>query len=306
MTIQEKIAKVKKEKNAVILAHYYQEGDIQDIADFVGDSLELSRKAAATDADIILFAGVTFMAETAKILNPTKKVLVPDMDAGCSLESSCPSGDFEIFTKQHPDHVKVTYINCSAEVKALSDIIVTSSNAEKVIASVPKDKPILFSPDKNLGAFLAKKTGRDMLLWDGECIVHKAFSLEKIVNLCQEFPNAKLIAHPESDKNILDVSHFVGSTSAMLNYVIESDCQQFIVATEAGILHKMSQACPEKELIPAPVEDDNTCACSECHFMKMNTLDKIYNALVNETPELNLEEDLRLKALKPIEKMLAL
>lgn len=306
MTIQDKIAQVKKEKNAVILAHYYQEGEIQDIADFVGDSLELSRKAASTNADVILFAGVTFMAETAKILNPTKKVLVPDMDAGCSLESSCPSGDFESFIAQHPDHVKVTYINCSAEVKALSDIIVTSSNAERVIASIPEDQPILFSPDKNLGAFLAKKSGRDMLLWDGECIVHKAFSLEKIINLCQEYPDAKLIAHPESDKNILDVSHFVGSTSAMLNYVIESDAKQFIVATEAGILHKMRLACPDKELIPAPIDDDNTCACSECHFMKMNTLEKIYNALVNESPELDLPESLRIKALKPIEKMLAL
>lgn len=306
MTIQEKIAKIKKEKNAVILAHYYQEGEIQDIADFVGDSLELSKKAAATDADIIVFAGVVFMAETAKILNPTKKVLVPDMNAGCSLESSCPSGDFKAFIDQHPDHVKVTYINCSAEVKALSDIIVTSSNAEKVIASVPADKPILFSPDKNLGAFLAKKSGRDMLLWDGECIVHKAFSLDKIVKLCQEYPNAKLIAHPESDKNILDVAHYVGSTSGMLNYVIENESKQFIVATEAGILHKMRQSCPDKELIPAPIEEDNTCACSECHFMKMNTLEKIYDALLNEKPELNLEEGLRLKALKPIQKMLAL
>ena len=305
-TITEKILALKKEKNAVILAHYYQEEAIQDLADYVGDSLGLSQKAAETDADIIVFAGVHFMAETAKILSPNKKVILPDLKAGCSLAESCPPDTFGEFVKNHPDHVVVTYVNCSAEIKALSDIVCTSSNALKIVESIPKDKEIIFAPDKNLGKYIISKTGRDMLLWDGACVVHEAFSLEKLLKVYEENPGSKIIAHPESEEHILETATYVGSTSGMINYVKENPTEKFIVATEAGILYKMQQEVPDTVLIPAPAKDDNTCACSECGYMKMNTLDKLYNCLLNETPEILVSEDIRLKALKPIERMLEL
>ena len=305
-TITEKILELKKEKNAVILAHYYQEEAIQNLADYVGDSLGLSQKAAETDADIIVFAGVHFMAETAKILSPDKKVLLPDLKAGCSLAESCPPDTFGEFVKKHPDHVVITYVNCSAEIKALSDIVCTSSNALKIVDSVPKDKSIIFAPDKNLGKYIISKTGRDMLLWDGACVVHEAFSLEKLLKVYEENPGSKIIAHPESEEHILKTATYVGSTSGMINYVKENPTDKFIVATEAGILYKMQQEVPETVLIPAPAKDDNTCACSECGYMKMNTVEKLYNCLLNETPEIIISEDIRLKALKPIERMLEL
>ena len=305
-TITEKILALKKEKNAVILAHYYQEEAIQDLADYVGDSLGLSQKAAETDADIIVFAGVHFMAETAKILSPNKKVILPDLKAGCSLAESCPPDTFGEFVKNHPDHVVVTYVNCSAEIKALSDIVCTSSNALKIVESIPKDKEIIFAPDKNLGKYIISKTGRDMLLWDGACVVHEAFSLEKLLKVYQENPGSKIIAHPESEEHILETATYVGSTSGMINYVKENSTEKFIVATEAGILYKMQQEVPDTVLIPAPAKDDNTCACSECGYMKMNTVEKLYNCLLNETPEILVSEDIRLKALKPIERMLEL
>ena len=279
--LQEKIIALKKKKNAVLLAHYYQDKAIQEIADFVGDSLELSRKASQVDADIIVFAGVYFMAETAKIVNPNKKVLVPDIEAGCSLADGCPPDAFKAFLAKYPNHTVVTYINCSAEVKTLTDIVCTSSNAKKVIASIPEDQPIVFAPDKNLGKYLIQETGRDMVLWDGSCIVHEAFSLEKLIDLYKKNPEAEIIAHPESESHILKVAHYIGSTSGMLNYVKNSSNSTFIVATEAGILHQMQQDNPEKTLLPAPSEEDNTCACSECAFMKVNTLEKVYNCLVN-------------------------
>jgi len=302
--ICQEIDRLRKEKNAIILAHYYQEKEIQDIADYVGDSLELSQKAAKNDADVIVFAGVHFMAETAKILSPEKKVLLPDLDAGCSLASSCQPNDFEAFTKQHKGHVVVTYINCSAEIKALSDIVCTSSNAERIISSIPEDMPIIFAPDKNLGKYLNKKTGRNMVLWEGACIVHEAFSIEKLLELYKEHPNAKIIAHPESEEHILDVASFIGSTSQLLRHVNENQDKEFIVATEAGILHKMQEANSTTVLIPAPAREDNTCACSECGYMKVNTLEKLRDCLKNESPEIILEEELRLQALKPIERML--
>ena len=305
-TITEKIIALKKEKNAVILAHYYQEEAIQDLADYVGDSLGLSQKAAETDADIIVFAGVHFMAETAKILSPNKKVILPDLKAGCSLAESCPPDTFGEFVKNHPDHVVVTYVNCSAEIKALSDIVCTSSNALKIVESIPKDKEIIFAPDKNLGKYIISKTGRDMLLWDGACVVHEAFSLEKLLKVYEENPGSKIIAHPESEEHILETATYVGSTSGMINYVKENPTEKFIVATEAGILYKMQQEVPDTVLIPAPAKDDNTCACSECGYMKMNTVEKLYNCLLNETPEILVSEDIRLKALKPIERMLEL
>jgi len=298
------INKLKAEKNAVILAHYYQVAEIQDIADYVGDSLGLSQAAAETDADIIVFAGVHFMAETAKILNPDKKVLLPDLNAGCSLAESCPPVDFRAFREAHPDHVVVTYINCSAEIKALSDIVCTSSNALKVINSIPKDKPIIFAPDKNLGAYLIKESGRDMLLWDGACIVHEAFSMEKLLELHKEHPNAKIVAHPESEAHVLQVANFIGSTSAMINYVSTDPHDEFIIATEAGILHKMQKEVPNKKLIPAPAHEDNTCACSECGFMKMNTMEKLYLCMKHELPDVHVSESLRERALLPIERML--
>lgn len=305
-TLQDKIIALKQEKNAVILAHFYQDKAIQDIADFVGDSLELSRKASTTDADIIVFAGVYFMAETAKIVNPTKKVLIPDEKAGCSLADGCPPEDFKQFLSKYPNHTVVTYINCSAEVKTLTDIVCTSSNAKKVIASIPEDQPIVFAPDKNLGKYLIAETGREMVLWEGSCIVHEAFSLEKLIDLHKKYPTAQIIAHPESETHILQVANYIGSTSGMINYVKESDQNIFIVATEAGILHKMQQDNPEKTLIPAPGKEDNTCACSECAFMKLNTLEKLYNCLRDESPEVKLEPHIIEKALIPIQRMLAL
>jgi quinolinate synthase len=306
MDLVKEIQRLKKEKNAVILAHYYQVGEIQDIADYVGDSLGLSQKAAETDADIIVFAGVHFMAETAKILSPKKMVVLPDLNAGCSLADSCPPEAFEKFTKAHPNHVVITYVNCSAEIKALSDIVCTSSNALKIVESIPKETPIIFAPDKNLGAYIIKETGRDMLLWDGSCIVHEAFSMDKLIELHKKHPDYKIIAHPESEEHILNTATYIGSTSGMINYVKAHQDQKFIVATEAGILHKMQEEMPNTDLIPAPSKEDNTCACSECHFMKMNTLQKLYDCLVNESPQIELDETIIERALLPIERMLEL
>ena len=299
------ILKLKKEKNAVILAHYYQPGEIQDIADYLGDSLQLARAAKDTDADMIAFCGVHFMAEAAKILNPTKKVVLPDTLAGCSLADGCSGEGLRKMREQHPGALVATYINCNAETKAESDIIVTSSNAETIINALPKDKPIIFAPDKNLGRYLMKKTGRDMILWDGSCIVHEAFSMERIAKQLAENPDAKLIAHPESETPVLELAHFIGSTSALLNYVEKDDCQKFIIATEEGILHEMKKRAPHKELIPALVFDES-CNCSECFFMKRNTLEKLYLCMKYELPEITMDEELRLKALKPIEEMLEL
>ena len=299
------ILKLKKEKNAVILAHYYQPGEIQDIADYLGDSLQLARAAKDTDADMIAFCGVHFMAEAAKILNPTKKVVLPDTLAGCSLADGCSGEGLRKMREQHPGALVATYINCNAETKAESDIIVTSSNAETIINALPKDQPIIFAPDKNLGRYLMKKTGRDMILWDGSCIVHEAFSMERIAKQLAENPDAKLIAHPESETPVLELAHFIGSTSALLNYVQKDDCQKFIIATEEGILHEMKKRAPHKELIPALVFDES-CNCSECFFMKRNTLEKLYLCMKYELPEITMDEELRLKALKPIEAMLEL
>lgn len=300
----QEINKLKKEKNAIILAHYYQDADIQDIADFIGDSLALSQQAAKTNADIILFAGVHFMAETAKILCPQKKVLLPDLNAGCSLADSCPANKFAEFKAQHPDHLVISYINCSADIKALTDIICTSSNAEQIVNSLPKDQKIIFAPDKNLGAYIRKKTGRDMVLWDGSCMVHEIFSLEKITKLKNQFPNAKMIAHPECEAAVLELADYIGSTSGLLSYVQKSDAKEFIVATEAGILHQMNKACPEKVFIAAP--PNNSCACNDCPHMKLNTLEKLYNCLKYEQPEITLPADLIEKAKKPIIRMLEL
>lgn len=304
--LKEKILELKKRKNAVILAHYYQEEAIQEIADFVGDSLELSRKASQVDADIIVFAGVYFMAETAKIVNPNKKVIVPDVKAGCSLADGCPPDEFKAFLEKYPNHTVVTYINCTAEVKTLTDIVCTSSNAKKVIASIPENQPIVFAPDKNLGKYLISETGRDMVLWEGSCIVHEAFSLEKLIDLYKKHPTATIIAHPESETHILKVAHYIGSTSGMLNHVKNSPNDTFIVATEAGILHQMQLDNPTKTLIPAPSKEDNTCACSECAFMKVNTLEKLYQCLQDESPEVHLDNKIIEKALLPIQRMLAL
>jgi len=306
MDLHQKITELKKKKNAVILAHYYQVPEIQEVADYVGDSLGLSQKAAETDAEIIVFAGVHFMAETAKILNPNKKVLLPDLMAGCSLADSCPADAFKKLVEAHPDHTVITYVNCSAEVKALSDIICTSSNAEKIVNSVPKNVPIIFAPDKNLGKYIQKKTGRKMLLWDGACIVHEAFSIDKLLKLYKENPGSKIIAHPESESHILETANYIGSTAGMIDYVKKHPSEKFIVATEAGILHKMQQEVPQAILIPAPAEEDNTCACSECAFMKMNTLQKLYNCLLNENPQIEISEEIRKKAILPIERMLEL
>lgn len=304
--LKEKILELKKRKNAVILAHYYQEEAIQEIADFVGDSLELSRKASQVDVDIIVFAGVYFMAETAKIVNPNKKVIVPDVKAGCSLADGCPPDEFKTFLENYPNHTVVTYINCTAEVKTLTDIVCTSSNAKKVIASIPEDQPIVFAPDKNLGKYLIEETGRDMVLWEGSCIVHEAFSLEKLIDLYKKHTTATIIAHPESETHILKVAHYIGSTSGMLNHVKNSPNDTFIVATEAGILHQMQLDNPTKTLIPAPSKEDNTCACSECAFMKVNTLEKLYQCLQDESPEVHLDNEIIEKALLPIQRMLAL
>jgi quinolinate synthase len=296
------IEKLKKEKNAIILAHYYQEPDIQDVADFIGDSLGLSQKAASTDAAIIVFAGVHFMAETAKILNPSKKVLLPDLNAGCSLSDSAPPALFKIFRDKHPDHTVITYINCSAGMKALSDIICTSSNAQKIVESLPPDEPIIFAPDKNLGAYINKKTGRNMLLWNGACMVHEIFSLEKITKLKIRHPNSKLIAHPECEEPVLAVADYIGSTTGLLKFTQTDSSQEFIVATEAGILHQMQKACPGKTFIPAP--PNNACACNDCPYMKLNTLEKLYLCMKYEMPEITMDENLRLAAKKPIDRML--
>ena len=300
------INRLKTEKKAIILAHYYQNEDIQEIADFIGDSLELSKKAATTSAKIIVFAGVHFMAETAKILNPQKKVLLPDFNAGCSLADGCEPIDFQAFKEKHPDHVVVTYINCSAEIKALSDLVCTSSNAKKIIASIPLNKKIIFAPDKNLGNYLQKETKRDLVLWDGSCVVHEAFSLDKLIEIYKKYPTAKIAAHPESENHILKVAHYIGSTSGIINFIKTDPTTVFIVATEVGILHELSKVVPEKTLIPAPSTEDNSCACSECAFMKINTLEKLYLCLKNESPEIKITEQLRVKALKPIKKMLEL
>jgi len=298
------ILRLKKEKNAVLLAHYYQIDEIQEIADFVGDSLALAQQAAKTDADIIVFAGVHFMAETAKILNPDKKVLLPDLLAGCSLADSCPPEEFSAFKAKHPNHVVVTYINCSAEIKALSDYVCTSSNARKIIDAIPKEQPIIFAPDRNLGDYLNKETGREMLLWDGACMVHEAFSMEKLIDLYKEHPDAELIAHPESEAHMLKVAKYIGSTSGLLNHVRNSDKNKFIVATEAGILYQMMQENPNKTIIPAPAKEDNTCACSECAYMKMNTMKKLYLCLKHELPNIEVAADLCKKAIVPIQRML--
>ena len=298
------IKALKKEKNAIILAHYYQTGDIQDVADYLGDSLGLAQQAAKTEADLILFAGVHFMAETAKILNPTKKVLLPDLKAGCSLADSAPAALFARFKEEHPDHLVISYINCTAEIKAMSDIICTSSNAVKIVESLPKDQPILFAPDKNLGAWINKTTGRNMTLWDGSCMVHEIFSLEKITALMQEHPDAEFIAHPECEAELLELAHYIGSTTALLNYTKKSGTKKFIVGTETGIMHQMELASPDKTFIPAP--PINNCACNDCPHMKRNTLEKVYLALKYEQPELLMDESLRLAALKPIQRMLDL
>jgi quinolinate synthase len=302
MNYLNEIVKQKNKLNAVILAHYYQEAAIQDLADFIGDSLDLSKKAKSTDADVIVFCGVHFMAETAKILNPNKIVLIPDLNAGCSLAESCPPDLFKSFREKHPNHIAITYINCSAETKALSDIICTSSNAEKIINKIPKDKSILFSPDKNLGKYLVKKTGREMLLWDGSCIVHEHFNEKKLLDLIYLHPDAKVIAHPECSESFLMFANYIGSTSKLLSYVIECDSNKFIVATEPGIIHQMKKAAPQKLFLEAPVDDE--CSCSNCPHMKLNTVEKIYLALKTLSPQIIMDEELRIKALKPIELML--
>ena len=299
------IKKLKKEKNAVILAHYYQDKAIQEVADYLGDSLYLAQQAAKVENDIIVFAGVHFMAETAKIINPSKKVLLPDLKAGCSLADSCPPDDFAAFKANHPDALVVSYINCSAEVKMLSDLVCTSSNAKKIIESIPKDQKIIFAPDKNLGAYLNKETDRNMILWQGSCIVHEAFSFEKIISLIKSYPNAKFIAHPESESPVLDIAHYIGSTSGLLAFVQKDKAKEYIVATEAGILYEMQKRCPKKTFIPAPVEDD-TCACSECAYMKLNTLEKLHRCLLNESPEVKMDKKLMDRARIPIERMFEL
>nr|WP_294774130.1 quinolinate synthase NadA [uncultured Flavobacterium sp.] len=304
--LKEQILRLKKEKHAVILAHYYQQPEIQEIADYVGDSLGLSQEAEKVSADIIVFAGVHFMAETAKLLNPKKKVLLPDLKAGCSLADSCPPDIFKKFIEAHPNHIVITYVNCSAEIKALSHLVCTSSNAEKIVNSVPENIPIIFAPDKNLGNYINQKTGRKMLLWDGSCVVHEAFSLDKLIALHKEHPNAAIIAHPESETHILETASYIGSTSGMIDYVKQSPKTEFIVATEAGILYKMQEEVPDKVLIPAPAMEDNTCACSECAYMKLNTLRKLFDCLANETPEITVPKAVADKAIVPIQRMLEL
>lgn len=304
LNLREEILKLKKEKNAVILAHYYVDGDIQDIADYVGDSLGLAQAAESTTADMIVFCGVHFMGETAKILNPQKKVVIPDFNAGCSLADSAPKEAFAAFKAQHPEAVVVSYINCTADIKAMTDIICTSSNAVKIVESIPADKQIIFAPDANLGRYVANKTGRDLILWDGACIVHIDISIEKLKKCKEENPNAILIAHPECKELILSMADYVGSTTGLLNYVANSTHNEFIVATEAGIMHKMKLANPTKKIIPAPANEKNTCACSECPYMKMNTLEKLYNCMFYELPEIHVPEDVRIPALKAVKAML--
>lgn len=307
MDYEAEIAALKQEQNAILLAHYYQDDEIQDIADFVGDSLELARKAAGTNADVIVFSGVRFMAEGAKILNPTKKVLIPDMDAGCSLEDSCPPDQFEAFCKAHPDHMVVTYINCSAKVKALSDIIVTSSNAEAIINSLPADQKIIFAPDKYLGDYLNKKTGRNMLLWNGTCMVHERFSEEELVKLTVRHPKAHVIAHPECPPHLLKHAGFIGSTAKLIEFTAQHQGEEFIVLTEPGIFHAMRERSPGSEFYPVPGMSGGACvSCNNCPYMKLNTLEKIYWALKKGQPELTLDADLMARAKKPLDKMLEL
>ncbi len=299
----EGINRLRKEKNAVILAHYYQTGDIQDIADVVGDSLALAQWAANTDADMMVVCGVNFMGETAKILSPDKKVLIPDLEAGCSLADSCDATAFERFVKEHPDHTVISYVNTTAAVKALTDVVVTSTNARKIVDQFPCDAKLIFGPDRNLGAYINSVTGRNMLLWNGACHVHEQFSLEKLVNLKKQYPDAKVLAHPECKATVLTVADVVGSTQALLNYSRDNEAQTFIVATESGILHEMMKSSPNKQFIPVPPED-STCACNECNFMRLNTLEKLYNCLLNETPEVFVDETIREAAVKPILRML--
>lgn len=299
------IETLKQELNAVILAHYYQEADIQDIADYLGDSLGLAQQAAKTNADVIVFAGVHFMAETAKILNPDKLVLLPDLKAGCSLADSCPPQEFAKFKAENPDHLVISYINCTAEIKAMSDIICTSSNAVKIVNQIPKDQPIIFAPDRNLGRYVMAQTGRDLLLWNGSCIVHETFSEKKIVQLKIEHPDAEFIAHPECETNVLNHADFIGSTTGLLKYCQTNSAKKYIVATEPGIIHQMEKACPEKSFIPAPGINEN-CACNECPHMRLNTLEKLYLAMKNKQPEIILPDHIQKEALKPIEKMLAM
>jgi quinolinate synthase len=304
LDLEEEIRRLKRERNAVILAHYYQDGEIQDLADYIGDSLQLAQAAKKTDADVIVFCGVHFMAETAKILNPTRKVIIPDLDAGCSLASGCPVDKFRAWQAKYPGSVTISYINCSAEVKAASDLIVTSSNAEKIVRSVPADKRILFGPDKNLGRYLVEKTGREMVLWQGSCLVHETFSERKLIGLQTRHPEAEIIAHPECETPVLKMASFIGSTSALLKYAVDSPKREFIVVTEPGIIHQMQKAAPDKSFIPAP--PNGNCACNECPFMRLNTLEKLYVALRDLSPEIHMTEELRLGALQPIERMLAL
>jgi quinolinate synthase len=296
------IQNLKKEKNAIILAHYYQSNEIQDLADYIGDSLGLAQEAEKTKADIILFAGVHFMAETAKILNPTKKVLIPDLHAGCSLSDSCPADVFKIFKDSYPDHKVISYINCSSDIKALSDVICTSSNAKAIVESFPEDQPLIFAPDKNLGAYINKVTGRNMLLWNGSCMVHEIFSYDKLLDLKKNHPNAKVIGHPECEEDILTLVDFIGSTTQLLNYSISNNANEFIVVTESGILHQMMISSPNKTFIPAP--PNNSCACNDCPHMKRNTPSKIYNALLYEQPEIIMTNEMIQKAYLPIRKML--
>lgn len=302
LDLEAEIKKLKKEMNAVILAHYYQESEIQDLADFIGDSLQLSQQAAKTDADVIVFAGVHFMAETAKILNPHKLVLLPDLDAGCSLAEGCPAPLLQKFKDQNPDHLLISYINCSADVKAMSDIICTSSNAVKIVDQIPKEQKIMFAPDRNLGRYVMKKSGRDMLLWQGACIVHETFSEKKITQLNFQNPKALIIAHPECEEAVLNNADYIGSTSGLLNFVSESESNEFIVATEPGIIHQMLLKNPGKKFIPAPPE--NSCNCNECPYMKLNTLEKLYLCMRDKTPEITLDADIMKRALKPLERML--
>lgn len=296
------IESLKKSLNAVVLAHYYQEPDIQDVADYIGDSLQLARAAAQTDASVIVFAGVHFMAETAKILNPDKLVLLPDLDAGCSLADTCPPSEFAAFKRAHPGHLVISYINCSAEIKAMSDIICTSSNAVKIVQQIPQDQPIIFAPDRNLGRYVMQQTGRDMVLWQGSCIVHETFSEKKIVQLKITHPESEIIAHPECEEPVLRHANYIGSTAALLKYCQESSSQEFIVATEPGIIHQMQKTAPHKTFIPAPPE--NNCNCNECPFMRLNTLEKLYLAMKNKAPEITMDEEIRLLAWRPIQRML--
>lgn len=302
------IARLKKEKNAVLLVHYYQIAEIQDIADYIGDSLGLSQQAAKTDADMIVFAGVRFMAETAKILSPNKKVLLPDFNAGCSLEESAPYAEFKAFKDQHPDHIVISYVNCSAELKTLTDVVCTSSNAVKIVESFPKEQKIIFAPDKNLGGYINRVTGRNMLLWDGACMVHETFSGKMITDLKAKHPNAEVVAHPESEESVLKLADYIGSTTGLLKHVINSPKNEFIVATESGILHQMRKSAPEKKFYVAPTsKNGHACkACSDCPHMKLNTLEKLYLCLRDETPEINLPAEMLADARKPIEKMLEL